>query len=316
MICFGPIPSRRLGRSLGINNIPPKVCTYSCVYCQLGSTIRMRVKRQAFFTPDAVFDAVRQKVEAAKATGEPIDYLTFVPDGEPTLELNLGRQIGLVKSLGIRTAVITNSALCDRSEVREELAQADLVSLKVDAISEEAWRRLDRPHGRLRLDHILDGVSEFARIYRGKVITETQLVAGVNDGEDELEGIATFLSTVRPSKAYVAIPTRPPAEAWVQPASEKAINMAYQMFAEALGHHHVEYLVGYEGNAFASSGDAEEDLLSITAVHPMRRDAVREILAKGRVGWEVVERLIDEGKLVELEYRGSSFYMRRFRATR
>ena len=316
MICFGPVPSRRLGRSLGINNIPPKICTYSCVYCQLGSTIKMRAARQPFYEPESVSTAVREKVEEAKASGEPIDYLTFVPDGEPALDVNLGRQIELVKPLNIKTAVITNSSLMDDPSVREALTQANLVSLKVDAVSRNLWRRIDRPHGRLRLDHILEGIAEFARTYTGEIITETMLVAGINDGEDELGRIAAFLKQVSPSMAYVAIPTRPPAEEWVQPASEESINRAYQIFAEALGHDRVEYLVGYEGDAFAASGDVEADLLSITSVHPMRREAVERLLDKTGVGWEVIERLIGEGKLVEMEYQGNRFYMRRLPSRR
>ncbi|MFC1935458.1 radical SAM protein [Chloroflexota bacterium] len=316
MTCFGPVPSRRLGHSLGINNIPPKICTYSCVYCQMGTTIKMLIDRQPFYRPEVIFAAVQKRVEADTARGEPIDYLTFVSDGEPTLEVNLHRQIDLLRPLRIRTAVITNSSLCASGPVREDLVRADLVSLKVDAISEEVWRRLNRPHRQLNLDRILDSIVEFARNCNGEVITETMLIAGVNDGEEELGRIAAFLTRVKPNRAYVAIPTRPPTEKWVQPASEESINMAYQTFGEALGYDQVEYLVGYEGNAFASSGDAEEDLLSITAVHPMRREAVAELLARASVGWEAVETLIEESKLVELEYEGNRFYMRRLHTKR
>ena len=111
MIAFGPVPSRRLGRSLGINNIPAKVCSYSCIYCQLGRTIKISVERRAFYNPEKVFENVRRKVEEAKIRGEKIDYLTFVPDGEPTLDLNLGVEMELLKGMGIPIAVLTNSSL-------------------------------------------------------------------------------------------------------------------------------------------------------------------------------------------------------------
>jgi wyosine [tRNA(Phe)-imidazoG37] synthetase (radical SAM superfamily) len=145
MIAFGPVPSRRLGRSLGINNIPPKVCTYSCIYCQLGHTIRMQVTRPAFYEPGEVFEAVQNKVQKAQKAGESVDYLTFVPDGEPTLDVNLGREIELLRSLGIKIAVITNSSLIYFLGVRQDLMKADWVSLKLDSTREETWRRLDRP---------------------------------------------------------------------------------------------------------------------------------------------------------------------------
>ena len=146
MIAFGPVPSRRLGRSLGINNIPPKVCTYSCAYCQLGRTIKMQVDRQPFYNPRKILMSVQDKVEKAREAGEPITYLTFVPDGEPTLDINLGREIELLKPLHLPIAVISNASLVWRPEVAAALAMADWVSLKVDTVDEQAWRRLNRPH--------------------------------------------------------------------------------------------------------------------------------------------------------------------------
>jgi wyosine [tRNA(Phe)-imidazoG37] synthetase (radical SAM superfamily) len=309
MIAFGPVPSRRLGRSLGINNIPPKVCTYSCVYCQLGRTIKMQVERGAFYEPEEILQDVQNKVERAKEAGEPVDYLTFVPDGEPTLDVNFGREIELLKPLGIRIAVITNSSLIWREDVREGLMKADWVSLKMDSVREEVWRRINRPHGSLQLTSILDGALEFAQAFKGELATETMLVEGVNEGDDHIREVAGFLARLRPATAYLAIPTRPPAEEWVQPPSEEVINRAYQIVSERVDR--VEYLIGYEGNAFAFTGDAEEDLLSITSVHPMREEAVGEFLVRARAEWSVVHRLIAQDQLVESKYDGLTFYMRK-----
>jgi wyosine [tRNA(Phe)-imidazoG37] synthetase (radical SAM superfamily) len=311
MIAFGPVPSRRLGRSLGINNIPPKVCTYSCVYCQLGRTIKMQVERGAFYEPEEILQDVQNKVERAKEAGEPVDYLTFVPDGEPTLDVNFGREIELLKPLGIRIAVITNSSLIWREDVREGLMKADWVSLKMDSVREEVWRRINRPHGSLQLTSILDGALEFAQAFKGELATETMLVEGVNEGNDHIREVAGFLARLRPATAYLAIPTRPPAEEWVQPPSEAVINRAYQILSGRIDQ--VEYLIGYEGNAFAFTGNVEEDLLSITAVHPMREDAVTEFLARAEADWAVVRRLLAQEQLVEAEYGGHQFYLRRLR---
>ncbi|MDY6877258.1 MAG: radical SAM protein [Chloroflexota bacterium] len=309
MIAFGPVPSRRLGRSLGINNIPPKVCTYSCVYCQLGRTTKMLVERQAFCEPQEIAQAVRDKVEKARGAGESIDYLTFVPDGDPTLDVNLGREIELLRPLGVKIAVITNGSLIGREDVREDLLGADWVSLKMDSTRREVWRKIDRPHGTLQLASILDGAVEFAKAFEGKLVTETMLVEGVNDDDDHIGEVSDFLARLRPATAYLAIPTRPPAEEWVQSPGEEVINRAYQIFGEKVGR--VEYLIGYEGNAFAFTGDAEEDMLSITSVHPMREDAVSEFLARAGVNWAVVRNLIERGKLVETAYEGHKFYMRK-----
>ncbi len=309
MIAFGPVPSRRLGRSLGINNIPPKICTYSCVYCQLGRTIKMQVERRAFYEPEEVLRDVQGKVEKTKEVGESIDYLTFVPDGEPTLDINLGREIELLRPLGIKIAVITNGSLIGREDVREDLLGADWVSLKMDSTRREIWRKIDRPHGTLRLASILDGALEFAREFKGELATETMLVEGVNDGDDHIREVAGFLARLRPATAYLAIPTRPPAEEWVRPPGEEVINRAYQIFSEKVDR--VEYLIGYEGNAFAFTGNVEEDLLSITSVHPMREDAVSEFLARARVGWAVARELVEQGRLVETRYAGRKFYVRK-----
>jgi len=311
MIAFGPVPSRRLGRSLGINNIPPKICTYSCIYCQLGRTIKMRVERRVFYEPEEVSRDVQNKVEKAREAGETIDYLTFVPDGEPTLDINLGREIELLEPLGLKTAVITNGSLIWREDVREELGKADWVSLKVDAAPEAIWRRVNRPHRSLQLASIREGILEFAGDYKGELMTETMLIEGVNDGEENIKGIADFLVRLRPDRAYLSIPTRPPAENWAHPPNEETINRAFQILSEKVDH--VEHLIGYEGSEFSFTGNVEEDLLSITAVHPMREDAVSEFLTRAEADWAVVHRLVAQDQLVETEYGGHQFYLRKFR---
>jgi wyosine [tRNA(Phe)-imidazoG37] synthetase (radical SAM superfamily) len=309
MKAYGPVPSRRLGQSLGINHVPPKVCTYSCVYCQLGRTDRMRCERREFYPPEEVVRDVEEQVRRARENDERIDYLTFVPDGEPTLDANLRREIELLEPLGIKMAVLSNASLMWMEEVREDLLGADWVSLKVDAVTDDVWRRVDRPHGRLEIETLLEGMREFADVFEGELATETMLVRGLNDDGEEAARVAAFLEELDPDKAYVAIPTRPPAEAWVEPADEEAVNKAYQIFEGGL--RHVEYLIGYEGDAFAFTGEVRKDLLSITSVHPMREEAVRKLLSKAGADWGTVDRLIDEGKLVELLYGGKRFYMRK-----
>ena len=313
---FGPVPSRRLGKSLGINNIPAKTCTYSCVYCQLGRTINMTTERQAFYKPEDIFREVKRKFDEALSRNERVDYLTFVPDGEPTLDINLGKAISILKQIGIPIAIITNASLIWREDVRQDLLEMDLVSLKVDAVSEDLRRRINRPHKNLKLIAILEGVTEFANEFKGTIISETMLIDGINYGS-ELEKIVDFLKNLkRLDKAYIAIPTRPPAEKWVKPAKEETVNTAFQVFSEKLGTDRVEYLIGYEGNAFAFTGRVEEDLLSIMAVHPMRKEAVEEFIKKANADWRVIEKLLEEDKLIELEYERNRYYMRRLPSRR
>ncbi len=311
MIAFGPVPSRRLGRSLGINNIPPKNCTYSCVYCQVGRTLNNGVERRQFYETDAVLAAVRKKLEESIAIGEQVDYLTFVPDGEPTLDVNLGREIEGLSSLDARIAVITNGSLLWREDVRAELKKADWVSFKVDSVLERVWRRVNRPHRSLSLDAILNGMLDFAGTYAGTLVTETMLVEGTNDTDANVAAVGDFLARLRPAVSYLAIPIRPPAEKQVRPPAEVVVNRAYQLLSEK--YNRVEYMIGYEGNAFAFTGDVEQDLLSITAVHPMREEAVTDFLKRAGAGWSAVQRVVGRGELVETEYEGKKFYLRKFK---
>jgi wyosine [tRNA(Phe)-imidazoG37] synthetase (radical SAM superfamily) len=310
-IAFGPVPSRRLGRSLGINNIPPKTCTYSCVYCQLGKTSSFLVDRRVFYKPEDILREVERKVNEAFSKNEKIDYLTFVPDGEPTLDINLGEEISLLKRIGIPIAVITNASLLWLDGVKEDLLEADFISLKVDAASQYLWRSVSRPCKDLKLNKILDGMKQFAKTFKGTIVSETMLIDGIKYNS-EFAKIADFLKGLaKLDKAYIAIPTRPPAEKWIKPAKEETLNAAFQTFSKALGSDKVEFLIGYEGNAFASTGNVKEDLLSITAVHPMREEAVAELLKKANASWQIIDELLNNGELVRLEYEGNTYYMRK-----
>jgi len=309
LIAFGPVPSRRLGQSIGINNIPPKICTYSCVYCQLGVTKNMQIKRQKFYEPQEIVESVKIKNNAAKNKGERVDYLTFVPDGEPTLDNNLGREIEMLKNLRIKIAVITNSSLIWKKDVQDDLVKADWVSLKIDTVDQKIWHRINRPYGSLNLNDIMQGITKFSNSFKGDLVTETMLIQNVNDGSEGLEKVAKFIADLSIKKSYISIPIRPPAERWVKSADENEVNRAFQIFKDK--GIEVEYLIGYEGNAFAFTGDIEKDLLSIMSVHPMREDGVRKLLSKANADWSIIEKLLIKEKIIQTEYNGKKFYMRK-----
>jgi len=306
---FGPVPSRRLGQSLGVNQIPVKACSYACVYCQVGRTTHLTAARRVFYDPEDVVEEVRGRIQQAREAGERIDYVTVVPDGEPTLDRNLEREIALLKDLGLPVGIITNASLVWREDVRAALGRADWVSLKVDAVTPAVWRRINRPHRSLRLPAILDGLRRFAGTFPGILVTETMLVRGLNDLEEEAAALAGFLGEIHPRTAYLSVPTRPPALKTARGPETAAFNRVYQRLAERLPH--VECLIGYEGNAFAFTGDAARDLLGVTAVHPMRREAVQALLHRAQAPWAVVEGLLARGELVETPYGGHLYYVRR-----
>lgn len=308
---FGPVPSRRLGKSLGVNNIPFKVCSYSCRYCQLGKGIRMQAERQVFFDPEMLADEVRELLDKTRGTADFPDYVTIVPDGEPTLDINLGVLIDRLKALGVPVAVITNSSLLHMQEVRDELMKADYVSVKADTFSRETWKRLNIPHRTLEIDKIRDGIMTFSGLYWGKLVTETMLVKDINDSHDEINNTAGIVRLINPHTAYISIPTRPPAFSGVMPADEDRVLEAYHAFAQQVDN--VELLTGYEGNEFSSTGRFREDILAITAVHPMREDAVTELLARSNECEETLEIMIGEELLRRVVYGSHTYYMRRFR---
>ncbi|WP_457553337.1 radical SAM protein [Desulfobacula sp.] len=305
---FGPVPSRRLGKSVGINNIPPKICTYSCVYCQLGRSLKMVTDRFTYYDPDILLTETKEKIKNARLNNEPIDYLTIVSDGEPTLDANLGQLIEKLKPLGIKIAVITNSTLLNRTDVRQELCRADWVSVKIDTLDEKIWKKIDRPHKKIKFDAVLEGVCSFSKEFKGLLVSETMLVKGLNDDAQGLEKTAEFISKIHCTQAYLSIPTRPPALKWVHPPEEQKINRAYHIFdTHALN---TEYLIGYEGNQFAYTGNTEADILSITSVHPMREDAVYAYLKKANKEFSIIEKLLSEKKLFVSTYNNKRFYLR------
>ncbi|MGD8581920.1 MAG: radical SAM protein [Gammaproteobacteria bacterium] len=311
-IAFGPVPSRRLGRSMGINNIPPKSCSYSCLYCQVGTTHGQIINPRVFYAPETVFQVVSRQLEKIRDNNEAVDYLTFVPDGEPTLDINLGRAIDLLRPLGVPVAVITNASLLWKKDVRAALGKADWVSLKVDSVNSAVWKKLNRPHHALDIDDVMEGIRRFALEYQGELVTETMLINGINDTDRDLKAVAGFLVDTGISINYLSIPTRPTAESGLHAPDEATLNRCYQTMAAVLPR--VEHLTGYEGDAFASSGDAGKDLLSITAVHPMRESAVDALLKRANADWTVVEELIANNDLKQVDYQGEHFFVRRFHA--
>lgn len=307
-IAFGPVPSRRLGRSLGINNIPPKSCSYSCLYCQVGATHRQIIEPQAFYAPEDIYQAISEHLKKLVGANETVDYLTFVPDGEPTLDINLGKTIELLQPLNIPVAVISNASLLWRKDVRAAIGKADWVSLKVDSVNEETWKLVNRPHKALRLNDVMDGIHQFAGDFQGQLVAETMLINGINDNADDLSDVAEFLKEIGVYCSYLSIPTRPTAESGIRAPDEITLNHSYQVMAARLDH--VEYLIGYEGDAFAFTGDVRQDLLSITAVHPMRESAVNQLLGRAKADWTLVDELITEHKLKQVDYLGERYFVR------
>jgi wyosine [tRNA(Phe)-imidazoG37] synthetase (radical SAM superfamily) len=188
------------------------------------------------------------------------------------------------------------------------LKKADYVSIKIDTTNKEIWKKINRPHNKISLESILEGLIEFSQNYNGRLVTETMVVDGINSSRSNFVSVAGFISKLQPYRAYLAIPTRPPAETWVRIPNEVTLNSAFQIFKEKIDQ--VEYLIDFEGNDFGYSGEIERDLLNITAVHPLRSESVQELIMKAKADWNVIDNLIYQEKLTEVEYAGNKFYVR------
>jgi wyosine [tRNA(Phe)-imidazoG37] synthetase (radical SAM superfamily) len=306
-IVFGPIHSRRLGWSLGINNVPPKTCSYACIYCQVGATTCARVRREAYLEPSIVAESALERIHTCRDSGQALDYVTFVPDGEPTLDVHLGESIRAIRALGVRVAVLTNASLMWREDVREDLAAADWVSLKIDTVDERTWRHLNRPVRRLDFAVVLAGIHRFAEDFHGYLASETMLVAGVNDDTEGVRRAADFVRSLEPSRAYVSTPVRPALAPWARAPMADIVLQAAEAFASA--GLQTTLLSGDQAETdFALSPDAIEGLMGILAVHPVTERAAREYAARSAVEWRSIEGLIEEGTIVRTPH-GSTTYL-------
>ena len=314
MIIYGPVPSRRLGQSLGVNNIPPKACSYSCVYCQIGRTKNMQICRKAFYEPEDIYFEIKSKVERLKENGKKLDYISFVPDGEPTLDKNLGVELDLIKNLNIKTAVITNASLLWMDEVREDLSKADWVSVKIDAVWDDVWRKIDRPHGGLSLQKVLEGVIDFSKLYKGNLVTETMLVSGFNDDLRHIECIAEQISKINARKSYLLVPTRPPAESNICRVTGKSLIEAAGIINSVSGVN-VECITEDDSEqGFFFTDNIAEDLLSITSVHPIREEIIQHYIKVKKADDSILQELVEQKKIIEYTYEGKKFYKKNFNA--
>ena len=279
---FGPVPSRRLGRSLGIDTIPLKTCNWNCVYCQLGRTIPLTNERREYIPAEDILFEAEQVLRSLKA--EEIDWVTFVGSGEPTLHNRIGWLIRQIKSLTDKpVAVITNGSLLYLPEVREELSAADAILPTLDAGNAKLYRKINRPHRDNSFERLINGLLAFRKEYSGKLWVEVMLVHGMNDTEKTLHEITDILEQVHPDEVHINLPTRPPVETWVQPPDEEGLMRALAILGK------VARVVHPAEGSFDLSGSENivDAIVGIITRHPMREEEL--VRALGHWSSEKVE---------------------------
>ncbi|MHA1308708.1 MAG: radical SAM protein [Candidatus Heimdallarchaeota archaeon] len=300
---FGPVPSRRLGKSLGVSPIPPKTCNYSCVYCQIGRTTHFSNTREDFFPKEDILEEIRDFIQSSSD----FDYITFVGEGEPTLCKSLGWLIRSTKELTDKpVAVITNGALLYDQETRNDLLAADVLLPTLDATTQELFKKINRPKKELSISKIIQGMKDFRSEFQGQIWMEVMLVKGLNDSPETISKIKAVLDDLGCDRVYVNVPIRPPAENWVEiPDNDRVLEICSTLNANNIAHYESD-----QGFQLSANDDKEDQILKITTRHPLRETQIlamfdlpsQEIL-------QLLENMAKEGKLKRVIHNKEIFWL-------
>jgi wyosine [tRNA(Phe)-imidazoG37] synthetase (radical SAM superfamily) len=299
---YGPVPSRRLGFSLGVDIVPYKTCTLDCIYCQLGRTTSKRVTRKPFAPCEDIIEEIRRAVSA----GHEIDFITFSGSGEPTLNTDIGRLIHEVRKItSIPVAVLTNGTLLFREDVQRDLMEAQVVIPSLDAVSQEMFKRINRPHRSLNIQSIMKGLREFRKSYTGHIWLEVMFMKGFNDDRQELSSMKKALSGVRPDKVYLNTVSRPPAETYAEPLSPAEMIAIKDYLGETC-----EVIAEFQKRRSQHVKDTEGPIIEMTIRRPMTVTDIANVLGISEANAEsILERLKADGTVTEKKYGKKNYYI-------
>ena len=299
---FGPVPSRRLGLSLGVDLVPPKTCSYDCLYCQVGRTTCVTVEPKALVPLEAVLKELKESFLRKTP-----DFVTFSGSGEPTLHSGIGEAIAFVKKESdLKVAVLTNGSLLWRQEVRERLLKADVIMPTLSTVNEETYRKIHRPHPDLRLSRVIRGLRSLREIYKGELHVEVMLLSGLNDSDEELAGLKEALTDIAPDRIQLNTVVRPPADPGALSLDREKMEEVKNFFGRSA-----------EVVAFIppKHRDQNYDSLSVAVVEMAKRRPVRTLDVAHVLGLSIdeVERLVKgltvKGRLRSQAHLGETYYV-------
>jgi wyosine [tRNA(Phe)-imidazoG37] synthetase (radical SAM superfamily) len=299
---YGPVPSRRLGFSLGIDIIPHKNCSFDCIYCQLGKTLNKTLVRKEYAPVDCVLNEVRTVLKSTTR----IDYLTFSGSGEPTLHKRIGYLITEVKKLTkIPVAVLTNGSLLYLPEVRCDLLDADLVAPTLCTVDEKIFQKIHRGHAGLDIDKIIQGYIEFRKTYKGKIWLEVMMIKGINDEPDTIEELKRAIDRIKPDKIHLNTVVRPPSENYARPVPQKTLQNIKTMLGNKC-----EIIADFKSNRITTRQmDQLTRIEAIIARRPVTIDDLTKISGLHRN--EIIKAtqvLVQQAKIVISKHQGRIFY--------
>ncbi len=302
---YGPVPSRRLGKSLGIDPIPSKTCNYQCIYCQLGKTTNFTNIRKNYFPKKEI---IAEMEKAIKLNENKFDYITFVGSGEPTLYKDLKDLILRAKDLSKKpVCVITNGSLIHQKEVQNALMCSDVVLPSLDAGDEKSFLKINRPHPTINFEKLIQGFIDFKKGFSGKFWIEVMLMKGINDTKEELLKIKEKLDLIKPDRIDINVPIRPPVEKWVKIPDKNIISDLNVIFDNYTNINFPE-----EGVFRIYSYDFDKEVLSILERHPMRQAQIIESFSSSSFDEDKIisnlKKLKSEKKIKEILYNKQIFW--------
>jgi wyosine [tRNA(Phe)-imidazoG37] synthetase (radical SAM superfamily) len=303
---FGPVPSRRLGRSLGIDLIPSKTCTYDCLYCQVGRTTLKTTTRKSWINIDEIITELKNKLLTKP------DYITLSGSGEPTLCSDCGRLIEEIKRItDIPIAVITNGSLLFDPEVRKELLVADVVMPSLNGGDEETFKKINRPCSEITFDKMLQGLIDFRREFKGKYWLEVFLVAGLNDSDEQIEKLAACIEKIQPDKVQLNTVTRPPAEGVQAVSRERLQQIAKKIYKNA------EVIADFKGDDKAGDFKIKsDDIVEMLKRRPCSAEDIAVGLKISKIETlKHIEELIKSGRIEAVRQGGSIYYKKVYEST-
>ncbi|MCD6328936.1 MAG: radical SAM protein [Candidatus Cloacimonetes bacterium] len=271
---FGPVPSRRLGLSLGIDPVPYKTCSFDCVYCECGATTKLTAARNEYIPVDEIIS----ELDSFLSSNPTLDYITFSGSGEPTLNIVIGRVLSYLKKnfSQYKIAVLTNSSLFSDPEVREELLLADVIMPSLDAVSENVFQKINRPASGINISEIINGLIDFRKEFSGKIWLEIFIITGINDTDEEIEKLHAVLNKINPDLIQLNSLDRPGTENWVVPADEETLEKFKKKFADLP----VVTISNYQNREKIGSYNLkiEDAILSTISRRPCTAEDLSEIL--------------------------------------
>jgi wyosine [tRNA(Phe)-imidazoG37] synthetase (radical SAM superfamily) len=298
---YGPVPSRRLGFSLGVDIVPYKACTLDCIYCQLGRTTRKVIKRKPY-TPK---EEILKEIEVFLNKRANIDFITFSGSGEPTLNSEISMLIKGVKEItSIPVAVLTNGTLLFMKDVQKDLLEADVVLPSLDAASQHVFKRINRPHDSLNIESIINGLKGFRKIFSGQIWLEIMLTKGFNDDSKELLQMKKALSEIQPDKIHLNTVIRPPSEKYASPLNPDEMRAARDLLGESC-----EIIAEFHGKGYVGNRDLKDAIIEMTKRRPVTITDIANLFGLSEANaTKMMEGLNVKGLIREIKYKEKRYY--------